>query len=105
MSHTEVTPRLVRCPACGGDSDPTPTPTKTPLPVATPTIAPTPTAAPAAANPPAEAPQPTAPPAPVVEKVARVAVDQILLPAALHAHRLAVIVHLHVGERTLAPRQ
>jgi uncharacterized protein YraI len=68
--------------ACGGGEEPTPTPTKTPMAqteaTATPTLAPVADAgaqAPAASAP-TNTPIPPAP-APVVEKIARVAVDQL----------------------------
>lgn len=73
--------------ACGGGAEPTPTPTKTPVsqagPTATPTLAPASAgqaSAPPAAEPATEAPAASTPapaPAPVVEKIARVAVDQL----------------------------
>ncbi|HHY55018.1 MAG TPA: cellulase family glycosylhydrolase [Chloroflexi bacterium] len=70
--------------ACGGGEEPTPTPTKTPMaqtqPTATPTLAPVAVgnagAQPPAASAPTNTPVPPTP-APVVEKLARVAVDQL----------------------------
>lgn len=68
--------------ACGGGEEPTPTPTKTPMAqaeaTATPTLAPVADAgaqAPAASAPTNTPVPPT--PAPVIEKIARVAVDQL----------------------------
>jgi len=66
--------------ACGGGDEPTPTPTKTPMAqaeaTATPTLAPVADAG--AQAPAASAPTNTpVPPAPVIEKIARVAVDQL----------------------------
>lgn len=68
--------------ACGGGEEPTPTPTKTPMaqtpPTATPTLAPVAVGGGEAQAPAASAPTNTpAPPTPVVEKLARVAVDQL----------------------------
>lgn len=68
--------------ACGGGEEPTPTPTKTPMAqtpsTATPTLAPVAVGGGETQAPAASAPTNTpAPPAPVVEKLARVAVDQL----------------------------
>lgn len=68
--------------ACGGGEEPTPTPTKTPMaqtpPTATPTLAPVAVGGASAPAPAASAPTNTpVPPTPVVEKLARVAVDQL----------------------------
>lgn len=82
MIAASIVAAMIFLAACGGGEEPTPTPTKTPMAqtpsTATPTLAPVAVGGGETQAPAASAPTNTpAPPAPVVEKLARVAVDQL----------------------------